>query len=980
MRRLSIIAALGCSLALGLLGGDAARAQTLGTLQGKVNDESKAPLPGVTVKITNTGTGYVRTVFTDANGFYTAPSLPSGVYSVEASLEGLQTVRQENIRLLVGQILDVNLAMSVQSMTEAITVTAESPVVEVSRSSAAKYVSEEEIVNLPIAGRDFVDFALLTPQVRNETDRGGISVAGQRGVNTGLTLDGTSGKSAFFGYGRGGEATENNGLVVAQDSVKEFQVITNGFAPEFGQSGGGYVNVVTKSGTNDFKGTAFFLFRNEDLVSDLPLSPFDEEKGNECDADGGIVPCTPAQFERINWGASIGGPIIKDKTHFFFSYDQLTRESPENNVIDIPGLFNAVNSRYPEFLEGYTFDAETGEARAQFNETVDNLILFGKIDHQLSEKNTLSVRYNYTDYEFKSEDLTEESSKPEKTHSLVGQLVTLLGDNAVNEFRIHYAEDNFERRAIFEKAATPDRAFELLFNISGFSRIFLGKADFLPIFVNESKFQIQDNFSYLFGDHDLKFGFDFQRDNMKQYFAGFADGQYEYRSVDAFLNNTPSQVRVFFGDVNNPNFNENQSALGIYAQDSWKASSKLTLNFGLRWEGTFNPQNIPHVFAEDGSGLDIPHDLDNFAPRVGFAYTLDEEGKSVLRGGAGLFYSRTPVLLWAGIVTSNGLPPNLGATFLNLNNPFPQPGEPIDNSNAPAGTRILVNTVDSDFEDPETWRFNVGYEREVRTNWSAGVDLIYAHGENLHSNNDLNRTVASRDEFGRVIYSSTRPDPNFTQIFVRDSPGWSNYFAATLSLNKRWSNGYQIQGHYTFSVDKDTDSNERTATTITITDIEDVGYDYGLSARDVTHRFVLSGVAELPLEFKLGGAFFLQSGIPYTALDSNFATHRDPNGTSGVQLPRAVVNGELQDRNGERNESVSKLDLRLSKFFDVGRARIEAFGEVFNVFNSVSFLVGTTQAQPLLRDGTPNADFGLARNQYEISTQRQIQLGARVSF
>jgi carboxypeptidase family protein/TonB-dependent receptor-like protein len=987
MRRVSMMAALGCFLALGSFFEGTAGAQALGTLEGKILDESQAPLPGVSVKITNVQTGAVRNAVTDADGLYRAPSLQPGVYSIEASLQGLQSVKQDNIKLLVGQVLDINLKMSVQTVAEAITVTAEAPVVEVSRSSAAKYIGEEEIANIPISGRDFVDFALLAPTVKSEPDRGGISLSGQRGVNSGLKLDGTEGKSAFFGYGRGGEATENEGTVVAQDSVKEFQVITNGFAPEFGQNGGGYVNVVTKSGTNDLKGTGFFLFRNQSLVSDLPLSPYDEAKGNEC-KPAGTVNCAPNEFKRTNWGASLGGPIIEDKTHFFLSYDQLTRTEPRDALITIPGVFDAVEARFPGLLRGYEPQAD-GTARAQFSRDVDNLILFGKIDHQLTADNTLSVRYNYTNYSFATPDPQAESSKPEKTNAAVASLVSVLGNNAVNEFRFQYATDNFSRRSDFERDLNPPTPAQLDFIIGGNS-VSLGKAYFFPIFTDETKIQFQDNLSYMFGDHDLKFGFDFQSDNASQYFAGFADGRYEFRSLDSFITNTPTRVRIFYGDVNNPNFDETQSVMGVYAQDNWKPSSKLTLNFGVRWDGTFNPHGIKHLIdgtvpLPDGStpnAGDIPNDLNNFAPRLGFAYSLSDDGKDVLRGGAGLFYSRTPILLWAAIVTSNGLVP--GVVSAAPGQPgFVPLGDTIDNNAQVPGT-INLALADANFQDPQTWRFNLGYEREVLPNWSVGVDLIYARGDNLQSNNDLNRELNAstpHDQYGRPLYNRTRPDPAFGQVFVRSSPAWSNYYAGTLNLNKRWADHFQLQASYTYSVDKDSDDSERTATTVTITDISDPGFDYGTSSRDIRHRFVLSGVAELPLDIKLSGVAFFQSGRPYTIADANSTVYGDPNGFVD-EVARGVVNGQLVDRNSERNAAFKKIDLRLSKFFDVDRFRIEGFAEVFNLFNTVTFDVNQigNEAIAINRDGTPNPNFGLARVKNVNSDQRQIQLGARVSF
>ncbi|MEE8137649.1 MAG: TonB-dependent receptor, partial [Thermoanaerobaculia bacterium] len=649
-----------------------ALAQVTGTIQGHITDQSGAVLPGVTVVVANMDIGAKRTVVTNAEGFYIAKSLRSGNYSVTASLEGMQTVRQENIVLLVGQILDVNLELGVGEVEEIISVTAESPLIEVSRSSAAFYLNEKQIGEYPIIGRDFTAFAGFAPTVLPETDRGFIHISGQKGIYTGMNIDGTSGKSAFFGYGRGGEATENEGLVIAQDSVKEFQVVTAGFTPEYGNNGGGYINVITKSGTNTLKGTAFYFFRDDGLAEDLPSSPLDDARGID-----GSRPVD--EFERTNWGLSVGGPIQQDRTHFFFSYDQTERDEPFRDDIDIPGLFDAVVGRGGEFLDlvrGYERNVD-GTATGLFLESIENLVLFGKVNHQFNDSHSGSFRINYTDYEVTNDIPGGESLKTEDTISIVASLVSLIGSNKVNEARIQLSEDNLDRLSDLE-GGPPTTAAELEFRIGGRSEL-LGKAFFLPIFVEEEKLQIQDNFSYLFGDHDLKFGVDYQKDDLSQLFVGFKDGRFRFTSIDNFLNDFALLQLIFYGPTTNPNFDETQEILAVYAQDTWRANEKLTLNYGFRFSQTDNPGGLQHVFPE---GREIPDDTDNFAPRFGFTYALGDAGKDVIRGGAGLFYGRTPTLLFAGPVVQNGLFPNFGISFaLFFFDGFKPYGEPIDNLN-----------------------------------------------------------------------------------------------------------------------------------------------------------------------------------------------------------------------------------------------------------------------------------------------------------
>ena len=954
---------------VGLLLPVTAFAQTLGTIQGTITDSSGAVLPGVTVTARNVDTGIERIAFSGEAGFYSAKSLQPGTYDLTAALEGMQSVRQEGVQVLIGQVLDVNLSLGVEDVSEVITVTSEAPIVEVSRSSAAAYVSEDEIEALPIIGRDFKEFAFLTPTVQDDPVRGFITMSGQRGIYSGLNIDGTSAKSAFFGYGRGGEATENDGLVVAQDSVKEFQVVTNSFSPEYGANAGGYINVITKGGTNNLKGTAFYFFRDDSMSEDIPATPLDKARGNTEDSPVDA-------FERDNYGLSLGGPIAKDRTHFFLSYDQTNRDEPIDRDLRTPGIYDLIMQRaasepgFTALLDGFTRNPD-GSASGTFLRSVDNLILFGKIDHQFNASNTLSFRINYTDYERLSTFKDEESNKLEETQSIVGSLVSVIGSNAINEFRVQQASDELDRLSL---RVGEEIEAQIRFRFGDGDSI--GKFDFLPIFVEEDKLQLQNNFSYLFGEHDLKFGIDFQQDDLAQLFAGSRDGRYDFNSPEDFLANNASNVRIYFGDVAFPNYDETQELLGIYAQDSYKPNARLTVNYGIRYNATYNPDNLAHIFPE---GRDIPDDTDNIAPRFGFAYALNEDGTEVLRGGLGLFFGRTPSLLFANQVQQNGLFPNFGRVNVGPDDVGYVPlGTPIDNENPPLNAPNSPAYVDQDFEDSETWRLNIGYEKQIANEWTLGTDLIYAEGSNLQSNIELNRTF-TLDEFGRPVYSSTRPDPNFNEIFTRQSVGESEYVAWTVKANKRWNGKYQLNAHYTWSDDKDTDSNERSATGVTVSNPNDIRYDWGTSERNVEHRFVLSGVVDLGWGVKLSGIAELRSGRPFNLVDSGADFAYCGFGRLGFNCvePRAVINGELQGRNTGENESVSRVDLRLSKAFQVGDLRIDVFGEVFNLFNENSFetvfgFSGFGQRDP------SSDEFGLGDEL--ITTQRQFQIGARISL
>ncbi|MEM8931241.1 MAG: hypothetical protein AAGE94_08695, partial [Acidobacteriota bacterium] len=416
-----------------------------------------------------------------------------------------------------------------------------------------------------------------------------------------------------------------------------------------------------------------------------------------------------------------------------------------------------------------------------------------------------------------------------------------------------------------------------------------------------------------------------------------------------------------------------QELVGVYAQDQFSAGDTLTLNFAIRYNSTMNPDGLAHLFPE---GREIPDDTDNWAPRFGFAWTPGSEGRDVIRGGIGLFYGRTPSLLFASQVQQNGLFPNFGRVFVSPGEiGFVPLGTSIDNENPPVDAPNSPAYVDPSFEDSETWRINLGYERELGNGWVTGLDAVWAEADKLQSNVELNRTLAGLDEFGRPFYSSTRPNSDFNEIFTRQSISESEYTALTFKIEKRWAGKYQVQAHYTWSSDEDNDSNERSATGIDISNPADLDYDWGPSDREVENRFVLSGVVELPYDFQLSGIYEYRDGTPWTAIDSGVDFAYCGFGRLGFNCPdpRAIINGERVSRNSFNNDSVTRFDVRLSKFFVVNDWRIDVFAEVFNVFDENTFGVAFGQ-----RDPAEGNEFGVGDTLF--TTPRQVQLGARISF
>ncbi len=969
-------------------------AQVLGEIKGSVRADNDQPIPGVSVLVENKETGAQRATVTDDAGFFSVKSLQPGSYTVATSLEGLQP-KTEQVTLLVGQVLTLDLAMGVEATAEEITVVDQTPLVETSRSTTASYVTSQEVENIPIPGRDFKNFALLSPAVHDDPSRGFIAMAGQRGVYSGLRVDGTSAKNAFFGYSNGGEATENDGLTIGQESVREFQIVQNGFNPEYGLDGGGFVNVITKSGTNQFHGSGFYYYTDDGMAEDIPATPLLKFRTPSA-AD-----IKPNEFERENYGITGGGPIVRDKMHWFVSWDETDRTAPFVDNLTTRGAFDAVLQRAitePEFadlLTGYTPNNDGIAAPDQvngrtatglFDRTVENRILLGKVDFYPSQSHQASLRYNLTEYERTSSYLDEESLKKEDTDAIVGSWVWVNGASGLNDLRFSYTTDDLTRGNL---RVGSDLVAEI--NFQGTGADSLGKQDFLPIIADTEATEINDTYSYLFGEHDLKFGASYSSDNMAQLFAGAKDGEYNFSTLPNFINNVAASVRIYFGNVDFPNYDETQKIYAVFAQDSWRVGDTLTVNYGLRWGETDNPSGLQHLFPE---GRFIADD-DHFEPRVGFAWQTRDGASDVLRGGAGIFYGRTPSLLFASQVQENGVYPNFGrVTVVPGQSGFVPLGTPIDNENPPLTTAPSTSFLDPDFKDAEFTRFNLGYEREIAGNWVGAIDVLYMEGKHLQRNYNDNVLVDHLDAFGRPVYRTALADPALNTLFVRRSDGESEYQAATVKVTRRFAGRYSLQAHYTWAEDKDDDSNERSATTVTVSNPNDPGYDWGLSDRDIENRFVLIGTSDLPFGFKLAGTARYESGRPWTAFGASGAgparlINNCPTNSAICPAPYAVINGVRQERNGERNESIEQIDIRAAWGFDFGRGELELFAEMFNVLDEYAFsvdqvfafdpdpgLVRSNQV-PTLANGQPNPEFGIPGDR-GVQDPRYYQFGVRV--
>jgi len=966
-------------------------AVSLGTIEGTVMDETGGILPGVTVTIHNDETGFTRVVTTDDNGVFRAPLLPVGLYTVLAELTGFKTMRREGLEVTVGGTVTLpQLVLEVATVEETVTVTAESPLVETSRSVPATTINDQAIHTLPVNSRDFQDFATFTPTVIRETDRDTISMGGARGIDTGVQVDGTDFTNTFFGSAHG--QPEVNQFVISQEAVREFQVMANGYSAEIGRSAGGVLNVVTKSGTNDFHGSGFVYLRNEGLSSQLDL------------VDGTKVPKT--DFSQQQYGGSIGGPIVQDKAHFFVSVDQSRFDNPflVRHNQDTSGI--PTNTQlYGAPIAGVdTISSLEGEFQREINLSA----FLAKVDIQMSQSNTLSARYNYSDFDginfgasaggvegnVQSSSAGNTELTGDTAHSFVVSNTTVIGTNKFNELKFQYAFESRPREGTNSQG--PD------VRIDDCCRF--GRLGFLPITSDHSRWQVTNNFTYLFGSHDLKIGGDLNFTETSQGFYGFSAGEWGFATLDDYLNNVPRSLfqRVGLNGFTTPESGTvsiKQREYALYVQDNWRVSPGLTVNLGLRWEGLNNPQPPAEEFglpatnpADPGGsiGLDhtvIPSDYKMLQPRLGLAWDPNNDGRTVVRAGAGIFYARTPLLLFAAPITTNGYRQALffffqpSPDFIQFPNVLPEAGIPPDdplNQDLPPSEIFFV---DSDFRNSQNQRFNVGVEQELSQDFSVGVDYVFNHAIWQQRRHDLNlQPPVSFDEFNRGQFEEQRIDDGYAAWWVEKAVGNARYQALALSLKKRMSNNFEFQAFYTLSDNKSHDDNERDSSGSRVSQPENLDVDWGTSARHVAHRFAGYALFQLPAGVAFSTVFTANSGRPYDILAGE-----DTNGDIQDGADRGVVDAStrplieaagqdvpdgLQERNTGRQPSFFNMDLRVQWGFSFAQdGQVDLVFDIFNVFNN------------------PNRStdlFELSSNNFGaldlIGSPRQAQFGVRLQF
>ncbi len=913
-----LMLALGAVLMSSALGQQAVTSATIG---GRVVDANGAALPGATVTATNTETNQSRTSATDEEGRYRFSYLAVGTYQLRVEKAGFATLNRR-LTLTVGQALEVTLAMTVAGVAESVSVTdADAPVFETARTQLAETVVPKEIDSLPLNGRNYLDLAALTPGVTRtnpvanqrfpETSAvpgTGLSITGQRFINNGFVVDGLSSND---------DAADLAGTFYSQEVIREFEVITSGGIAEFGRASGGVVNIVTRSGTNEFLGRVYGFLRNRRLDARNALAPAKD-------------PFTQAQY-----GASFGGPVRRDRSFFFSNFEQTRLNNAA--VITIPNAnVAAVNARLEQI--GYQGPrVSTGVVPTGFDTT--NFMF--RLDQRLSEKQQLTARYNLYDIESLNarnvgglNAVSRGTALSNRDQTLAAGLVSTLTAGTFNEARAQYTRSRL--------AAPVNDAVGPAVNIAGVANF--GTATFSPTARDLDTFEFVDNVSTARGAHALKFGADFLFDRVNITFPGALQGVYSFQSLASFLTGRYTTFQQAFGAAEQFQSNPN---VGLFAQDEWRPRHDLTLNLGLRYDAQVLPDPVRT-------------DANNFAPRVGVAYSPDFLGrgrKTVVRAGYGIFFDRIPLR-----ATSNALQRD-GSKYRVAVLSFGQEGAPaFPNALTAFPPKLLVSitTIDPNIRSAYSQQASVQVERELSGAMSLSVAYLRTRGEHIILSRNVN---VPRFPAAAGVFNLGRPDARFGNVSRFESSGDSYYDGLLVSFQRRFSRRAQARVSYTLSKAIDDVGN---AFFFSPQDNFNLRDERGLADNDQRHRLALSGSFETPRAvggFELSYIFQYGSRLPF-----NVVTGTDRNNDTNVNDRPAGVG-----RNTGRGFDFASLDLRVSRRVRFGeRTSLEVIAEGFNVLNRANLQLPNNTLNPatLSTFGRPTAADG----------PRQIQFGLRLNF
>ena len=900
-----------------------------GTIDGRVLDPQKSPVPGVTVTAKNVNTGLTRTGITTANGSFHFESLPAGSYDVTAELQGFSRQVHQGVVVQVGQQTFVDVGMVVAPVSETVNVTGETPIVQ-TRSDVGQVVTSTMIENIPLNGRKFQDLSLLVPGTRpsnyydpTKTEVGGISYGGLTGRSVKITVDG---------------GDNNDGVVsgllqqFSEEAIQEYKVTTQRYGAEFGRSTGGVVNVITKSGTNVFSGTAIVFGRNESLDS----KTYFESQQN----------LTKQPFSQFQPGGSFGGPLVKDKAHFFGAYEWNRRN--DFAVVDTGGALPASEGPFPKPFRNHL-------------PTV-------KVDFEPGSNNTVLVRYAREDSKRQHDFIggnTLANSGALNTNvidSIIAKDTSVMGSK-LNEFVIGYSK--YQNNITAENPSapaitTPDFTFGANLNT--------------PQQTIQNRTQVRDDFSWRMskaGDHDFKAGAEIIRSHYGGFFTPTLYGYFIFsQNKGTNINNYLNAIAdTFSGSAGNTNFDDNWTYTAEYLQDNWKVNKRLTLDLGLRYEIQAGPyqNNFDtlglRALAAAGRNTQRSLDKNNVGPRIGFVYDMTGDGKQVVRGGYGRYYDEifqniTLYEYWSDVTHP---------TFFISTPPKFTPNQYIANREAIrnsfldptfAGQQIRVTAPD--LKQPSADQYNLGWSGQVSPRVGVDVDYVHSDGHDeihrwrINTVQNVNTRLSPAGRFaptlGPFIVEGNRGHSRFDGVYFT---GKVRFDKASLISTYSWSKAMNLANDFNTLPGDITNANWE--------------LDWGPTPNDIRHRFTTGASFQLPYGWQYATSVQANTGKPINPIT----------GVGGISLAVRAINpatGQQFDRNSFRAAGLFSWDMRFSKAIRLGGAKsVELMFDVFNITNHANF----NRDDYFNKYGSAN--FGQPSDVLPNS-QRQSEFGLRFKF
>ena len=1090
-------------LAASLIPASLAAQAVTGTILGTVTDDTGAVLPGVTVTVTHTDTGLVRTAVTDSAGEFTVPSIPTGTYSVSAELQGFKTVMVPSLRLGVDQRLRVNVKLEVGAVSETITVVGSSPLVQTSSSELGTTVDEEQIKQLPLDGRNFVSLTRTIPGVvrgnpGSNIDGAGslawrasasFSANGQRARDNNFMLDGVDNNETWL---------QTVVIFPSVDALDEFKMQTSTYSAEFGRSLGGVVNLQIKSGTNRLRGSAFEFHRNDALDA----NNFFNNRAHRAKPD----------FRQDQFGGTLGGPIFRDRTFFFGDYQGMRISQGQTYLSSVPsmlmrqGNFSEINRVIYDPLTGQPFpgnivpqnrwdpaarnilqqlypEPNTGGRRAVNGQPIENYLINPtlereddqfdfKIDHNLSQNNRFFTRYSYQKtHRFLPATLPHGDAGATfgagdgniKAQGLAFNDTHSFNSNWLNEFRFGWTQIKFNMTSIdygqnlAQQVGIP--GINLNEVTSAMSQITfqnirnLGANGNQPLITNQNDFQIFDNVTWVKGSHTFKMGGSITLRSREILNADQIVGQFAFNNNQTSncagilgpctLNaNTGFDVASFllgYASAKNrrlfdaETYTEKRPEYAIYVQDDFRATQKLTLNMGVRWDvfppwieiddrqSNFDVSTGKFVVASPNAvinGVEVGRYLQTYSkrdigPRFGFAYDLAGDGRTVIRGGWGVFWNFTPggtssskaqnpPFLKAQAITPT---PTTAGINLQLSDGLPPPT--ADDPNLP-GRGATRSIFDINFRDGYAHNFNLNLQKQLGTNYL--VELAYAgsRGRDLMAKVNPNQAPPV---VGVTNSNINRPfavlAPELRDIGQAASIGWVDYNGLLLKFQRRFADNFSFLNAYTFGKAMDINSdNDGNVSFANVYDIEN--YHRGPADYDVTHTLSSSWIYELPWArerafggWQVNGILSLRSGLPFTVTQQ-----QNVQSTGQGNRPNRICDGRLDNptidmwfdiscfvpptdttgtygnagRNILRGPGAFNIDFSLIKRTRIGGLATEVRVEAFNVLNHPQFAPRPNSTIGAGGVGTitsmlPNPSCALCG-----TTERHVQVAVKVNF